>query len=252
MIKFSMKPQRNEAWKPPPVLQTSDADATPDFSFDVNPSCTYWLSLRTFDPKYWSKITDYVYAAQDRMICPYLTAEIRQNATDADGTASLEAMHRMASSAAMAVYNRYKLRENLMPATSYNGERSWAAEDRADMKHYGLLMAGVEYSFWVIEAKAKYFGGTTAGWEGCSARRLARGRLDIEPQAKIFAEWLNEIHRWGLTVHAPEVQYDINVCIGLLNAVRPEKKRKREGVSGAYDDGGPQRHRVPDDHQHGF
>lgn len=36
----------------------------------------------------------------------------------------------------------------------------------------------------------------------------------MQDQIKIFAQWLNEVHRWGLAVHAPAVYEDIRVCVG--------------------------------------
>ena len=31
---------------------------------------------------------------------------------------------------------------------------------------------------------------------------------------KNFIKWVNEIHRWGLTVHGPGCERDVKVCMG--------------------------------------
>lgn len=210
MIKFNMEPIPEEPWKAPPILPEEDKAEPVELLCDIMPDCAYWVSVETFGREFenqMSKIRDYVYVAQHRILCTYFSIEHKPNGEDA-----LKEKHQIATAAAIVLYNRYELRKC---GLEKSGEL-WTERNTSVLRHYGLIITRNEYSFWVIRARIAKDG----VWQGCQMERLVRGclarggYLDMQDQIKIFAQWLNEVHRWGLTVHAPAVYEDIRVCVG--------------------------------------
>ena len=50
-------------------------------------------------------------------------------------------------------------------------------------------------------------------WQGCKVVETTPGNLLTRPNAEHYAHWVNEIHRWALTVHGPSCQKDVQFCI---------------------------------------
>jgi hypothetical protein len=46
-------------------------------------------------------------------------------------------------------------------------------------------------------------------WQGCTVRELAAGDCTKRSSVKVIVEWINEIHRWGMCVHAPSCENDV-------------------------------------------
>src|SRR3569833_2953512 len=65
-----------------------------------------------------------------------------------------------------------------------------------------------------LEAKAG--GGASAppssAWRGCGARSIYSGKCDCAHDMSVLVDWINEIHRWAVEVHAPAVVKDAEVC----------------------------------------
>ena len=43
--------------------------------------------------------------------------------------------------------------------------------------------------------------------------RLVQNDCESREGVSWFVNWINEIHHWGLTVHGPSCERDINYCI---------------------------------------
>ena len=44
-------------------------------------------------------------------------------------------------------------------------------------------------------------------------RRVYQSDCSFNQGVKSFVDWVNEIHRWGLTVHGPSCEIDVKYCI---------------------------------------
>ncbi|EOD47335.1 hypothetical protein UCRNP2_5922 [Neofusicoccum parvum UCRNP2] len=106
------------------------------FTFHTRPDCSYWISLHAFNRLYHSFLPAVVSIRQDCILCPYLSVDFKKN----EKTTS-EAVSQVPVSSAIAVYNRYKLKQRRM-----QGQAS-AAGQYAFLRHYGLVIAGGSYQF---------------------------------------------------------------------------------------------------------
>jgi hypothetical protein len=196
MIQLVAKPE--DHWEPPPVLD-SNVPLKP-YNFDIRPDCSYWISLQAFNPSYRSSVTEYVSVRNERILCPYLTIEFKK-----DDSTLRKARRQVAVASALALYNRWKLTVARLVAT----EKPWTERRKKVLKHYGLTFTGRSYEFWCIEPTLSSEG----SWIGCRMYRLIQSKLITPRDVHLFINWINEIHRWGLTVHGPSCESDIKHCI---------------------------------------
>ena len=61
------------------------------------------------------------------------------------------------------------------------------------------------------EASTSAVGAEThvSSWHGCEMRRLAQGDCTAPRDVQRLANWINEIHRWGVTIYSESVQRNI-------------------------------------------
>ncbi|KAH7062703.1 hypothetical protein B0J12DRAFT_736214 [Macrophomina phaseolina] len=229
MIKMHIRPHPDDAWNAPPIIRRPSIVMGPDWSYVIKPDCMYWLSLQGFRHEYGSQMKDYVFVAGKRILSPYLSIEHKP-----DDKEYRKAKHQIVCSAALAVFNRFQLRQTTLQRRG----QPWADTDMDIVRHYGLHMMGRDYGFWLIRPIISPEG----IWDGCRMERLVRGQLDIESEIKVFIHWLNEIHRWGLTVHAQAVRQDIDICISedQGNQVQSGSTRSVEGDSNNIDEERPE------------
>lgn len=73
------------------------------------------------------------------------------------------------------------------------------------------------YTFWCIRLKEQGLGDPISphdwNWPGCDVIEATPGNLLTAPNVEHFIHWVNEIHRWGLTVHGPSCQNNVQFCI---------------------------------------
>ncbi|MCJ1400074.1 hypothetical protein MMC11_003277 [Xylographa trunciseda] len=207
MIELVAKPTTSPGsrWCPPPV--TIQADIA-EYDFDVRPDCQYWLSVRSFNPSYTRLFSRYVYVHNDRITCPYFTIEFKK-----DGTTVELAQNQVAVAATVALYNRSLLKVERLKLT----KRRWTGKHTSSLRHYGVILHGPVYTFWCIRLKEQ---GPREpifphdwNWPGCDMIEATPGNLLTAPNVEHFIHWVNEIHRWGLTVYGPSCQKDIQFCI---------------------------------------
>lgn len=215
MIEPVVKPttSANSRWRPPPASIRADSL---DYDFDVRPDCQYWLSVRSFNPEYLRLFSRYLYIHNDRITAPYLTIEFKK-----DGGSVDKAQNQVAAAAATALYNRCLLKVERLKVTC----KRWTAKHTTSLRHYGLTLQGASFTFWCIRLKEVPENVTPQAWTwpGCDMVEATTGNLLTSPNVTHFIHWVNEIHRWGLSVHGPSCQKDVQFCI--------EKREKRVRTS---------------------
>jgi hypothetical protein len=213
MIQLIAKPEK--LWEQPPVLDRT-VPYKP-YNFDIRPDCSYWTSLQAFNPAYRKTVGEYVSIRKNRILCPYLTIEFKK-----DDSTLRKARNQVAVASALALYNRWKLKKDRLDAV----KKPWSERHEKVLKHYGLTFTGGDYEFWCIEPTLDSQG----SWSGCRMYRLAQNDCESSEGVSSFVNWVNEIHRWGLTVHGPSCERDIKCCINSTpGAVRTSLGTEGEG-----------------------
>ncbi|KAK4994548.1 hypothetical protein LTR66_005437, partial [Elasticomyces elasticus] len=192
-------------WEQPPILNPDVAWRR--YAFDIRPDCFYWMSLQAFNPDYRKTVEVLVFVKQTRILCPYLTIESKK----VDSSA-LKARNQVAAAAAIALYNRWKLKERRLHTT---GEPR-SEKHTSVLRHYGLTFTGNVYEFWCITPNPSHASASqtsspppppttlqssnapTSNWTGCHMRRVQRNACDTIAGVRELVDWINEIHRWGL------------------------------------------------------
>lgn len=196
----------HDQWLGPPIIKIDNS--TKEFDFDVRPDCQYWLSLRSFNPKYIKYFSDYVYVLRYRITCPYFTIEFKRD----DGTI-LKAENQVAAVAAVALYSRCRLKKERLVQT----RKRWTQKHTASLRHYGLTFAGPRYQLWWIRLRQdpdkRSITPKKWEWPGCEMVKAGDGDLGLLEDARTLVDWVNEIHRWGLGVHRLSCERDVQFCI---------------------------------------
>ncbi|GAP91050.2 hypothetical protein SAMD00023353_1502190 [Rosellinia necatrix] len=201
MLRLACPPDE-ENWLPPPILDRDAAaaanDDDDDWSWDVRPDCAYWLSLAGFNPDYLFQVEACTFVRRTAT-CPYLTVEFER-----DGQSEDVAVNRVAAAGSLALYGRWRLHSEARAAAP-----APPADDLPNVRHYALTCAGSRFTLWVLRPTAR--GGR---WDGCTVTKLARADCADACQAARLADWINEIHRWGLSEHGPSCGRDIEAILG--------------------------------------
>ena len=192
MLEFVRKPDRGIEWETPPLCSSLDVQEYPTYNFDVRPDCSYWVSLHAISSRYAEQVESFLHVAQGRMICPYLTVEFKR-----DDNSFEKAMEQAATFGALALYNRYRLR-NLAVSDG------WTHEQDCQLRHYVLTITKSRYKLWCIRPNLK-----DGKWNGCDMKKIFVASLESERGVKSFVDWLNEVHRWGLNNHIESCERDI-------------------------------------------
>ncbi|KAF2872274.1 hypothetical protein BDV95DRAFT_379477 [Massariosphaeria phaeospora] len=199
-------------WKAPPRVKPSHAPAP--WTWDIQPDFTYWLTAQDFS------VSECIVAAVTYVECfsasPYFTIEFENDthtlrSQDERGDVHSPAVKRLAAAGAIALYNRFLLWERARQHDSTD----WNVTPEETIRHFGLTVHQHLYTFWVFRPHFDVHW----KWAGCGMAYLTFGKFNSNTWGLIrFADWINEIHRWGMTVHAPAVKEEVNVC---LKAERP-------------------------------
>ena len=200
MLELDAKANVNsfKCWDSPPVLKSDRS--LKEYDFDIRPDCAYWLSLQAFDGDYVTKVRAWAVIIKDRATCPYLFIEFKKDDKD-----SSSAYNKVAAAASLALYNRFNLRTRAEQA----GE-SPEQIPIGNIKNYGITFQGPSFVVWCIQPKLRESAGE---WAGCTMTSLRHGRCNYKSDVKALTDWINEIHRWGLSVHGPSCENDIKICI---------------------------------------
>lgn len=192
-------------WKQPPILDQTDETSRAEYDLDVAPDARYWLTLRGFDSKLRPDVHSCTLVCKD-VCCPYFTIEFRKHAKED----LLIARRRLAVTGAQALYNRWLLRNSRLRIEG----TSWTSGHWAHIKHYGVILAGQYYTFWCISPEKQAHLGNK--WTGCTMQKVFDGDMSsLDEDIKEFANWINEIHRWGMMEHAHGCEEDVMVSLGI-------------------------------------
>jgi hypothetical protein len=185
-------------WVAPPSFEES-----PEFKFELRPDCSYWLSLTGCNSDYRSELRSAVYVHDEDWITrPYFTIEFKKHDQSND-----QATWQACAAASMPLYNRYLLKRKALAVRA----EEWTDFDRAQMKQYILAFDGSEYDIWVLCARLSEDSST---WDGCSVTNIYRSMCTSKVGVLRLKSWINEIHRWSLSVHAAGCQTGDNLGVG--------------------------------------
>lgn len=106
----------------------------------------------------------------------------------------------------MGLYNRYLLKCKALAI----GAKDWTDSDKSQMKHYILTFVGAFYQVWVLRARFSEGG---VAWDGCFIRNLWRSSCNSKLGVRRLESWINEIHRWGLSIHVADCQADVKTIL---------------------------------------
>jgi hypothetical protein len=137
--------------------------------------------------------------------CPYFTVEFKR-----DGEPDDVAIKQVAAAGSIALYNRFRLYRNALQSHAIKESIAWTPTPATEIRHFGLTCVGSTFSLWVLKPA------TTEGgdWAGCTMERLRGGDCEASVHnTKVLVEWINEIHRWGVTMHGPACKDEIKVCL---------------------------------------
>ncbi|KAL1651278.1 hypothetical protein SLS58_000617 [Diplodia intermedia] len=195
----SIQPNPDTSWEAFPVL--AEDSNTKRYDFALFPDAHYWLSVQAFSSNWTSVAHNYAHISGRRSTSPYLTVEYKR---DTRNSGLREAVNQMTCAAILGQYNRWRLRSRVMKIRE---NISWTEEDGKAIRQYGLILAGAQAEVWVAEAQVT----KTGEWMGSRVRRLWDGELKGIDDIDHLVNWINEIHHWGLGVHAEEVRKDVQM-----------------------------------------
>lgn len=201
MIQLVAKPER--LWKSPPII---DTPPTKDYNFDVRPDCSYWIPIDVFNDRYQNLVMELTFVKYTKILCPYLSIEFKK-----DDSKQEKAESQVAVAGSIALYNRFKLKEKRLRRKNKN----WTERRLANIRHYGITFRAEAFTVWCIRPnKPQDIGDTTTEtWTGCIMGSVHKNGCNTMVGVQNLMEWINEIHRWGLTVHGDSCQRDVQHCI---------------------------------------
>ena len=207
-VELVAKPEPKDTWVAPPIIGSPEsANLTPssEYSFDVRPDCSYWLSLKAFRQEYRSYVHHLIHTIHKKFVSPYLTIDFKR-----DLDAEVVVKNQVAAASALALYNRFRLREQRLEVA----QRPWSEEDATmNIRHYGLTMQGSQYEVWCMTPTLS----DDRRWAGCEMRLVGYGHCEEPYDVRELIKWINEIHYWGLTIHGPACQNDAKEMLSKMN-----------------------------------
>ena len=177
---------RREKWKP-----KKEGPSIPigryTYDWDIKPGTTYGVSIRMFDVKHRRELglkECQPWLAEYRvMVCPYLTVEYK--CTVENGKAS-DARYQNTAASVLWLHQRKQIREALGLTLD-------------DLKHFSITIVDSRYTI----SEARFQDGLYY------VRALVRGFLTAMDGLKLYIEWNNAIHTWGLGANASSFKEDI-------------------------------------------
>ncbi|KAF2229877.1 hypothetical protein EV356DRAFT_455008, partial [Viridothelium virens] len=201
MTQLRSAPSLGAHWAPPPLLPASSRGVTDtaEHGFDLRPDCAYWLSLRSFNEDYGFHARNVAFVNKE-VTCPYLTIEFKRTDTKEE-----EAHRQAAAAGSLARYNRYMLRKGAVSALG----RQWSEDDTANIKHYAFTFSRTDCTIWVLHMHSD----TDGQWTGCEMNYLQSLNCRKAREVRELVDWINEIHRWASSKHAPACENDIKTIL---------------------------------------
>ena len=189
---------RRDKWKPqkqgPPLPESRFT-----YDWDLEPDSTYAVSISMFNSEYRRELHLDAFQAwvaeKDVSVCPYLTVEYKSSEK---GGKEGQAANQAIAAAVLWLYQRKDLRKTVGEA--YDG-----------LNHFMITL--VDSNYVISEARlerGKYI-----------MRRHIFGDLRQMHDLKLYIEWSNAIHAWGLGANASSFKKDIEKLVELRSAQAP-------------------------------
>ena len=200
LVEFVNKPEpKDPKWVPPP-LTTEAPSPSNEFAFDIRPDCSYWVSLQGSNKALRYMIAKIVHTIYNNFASPYFTIEFKKDDQDSE-----VALNQLAGASALALYNRFCLRQK-----RFSQKETWTTRRTRVLRHYGLTMEGEQYTVWCTRPTLT----NDFAWAGCEMEMIGYGLCSSDEDIRELIYWINEIHCWGLTKHALRVEKDIKWKMG--------------------------------------
>lgn len=182
------------------VIGQCGLDDIRDYTFDVPPNIQYWLVGAAFESScnLEERLDGCGRTDTFQRLCPYLSINIRDAGEETSPESANEEsdlmLGRLASSMAVALYNRCLLRINRLTLT----RRKWTLEQFKAIRHYGIGLNSDVAHIWVARACVDQYDDLpfepicpfTWSWSGCEIVNL--DQVTVEGS---LVDWINEIHR---------------------------------------------------------
>ena len=168
------------------------------YDWDIEPDTTYAVSIRTFDVKHRRELNlkqCHPWLAESAAVCPYLTVEYK--CTEKTGKSS-DARYQNTAASVLWLHQRKQIRQAL-------------GHTLADLKHFSITFLDSNYSIWEASFRDGLY----------RIHNLVRGDLTTMDDLKLYTEWNNAIHSWGLGANASSFKEDIVALLELRRNQQP-------------------------------
>lgn len=209
LAEVSRRTYRKSKWGPPPdikyplppLIPTTKPAAIRPYEFRLKPDITYYLSLKALNHEHRDEVSRFTPVVSQCAIAAYLTVELKK-----DNHTEEQAQNQATATSAMWLYHRVILRQKRLAAEKVDRSPS----DFEDLKHYVMTLRGSLFTFWVTVPTMS----ADSTWKGCTMRKLYSANLGSEEKVMRLAQWVNEIHNWGLGPWADGVVDDLEIVLG--------------------------------------
>ena len=181
---------RRDKWKP-----HKQGPSMPEskfvFDWELEPDTSYAVSIRMFNLEYREKLHSQAFqswvAEKDVAVCPYLTVEYKCSRT---GGKQTHATNQATAAAVLWLYQRKNLRDTIGKA--YEG-----------LSHFWITIVDSNY----VISEGRLTG------NGYIMREQVTGNLIKVEDLRLYIEWSNAIHAWGLGANAHTFKEDIETLV---------------------------------------
>ena len=198
--KFKSGPPPDIKYPLPPLMPTTKPAIFRPYEFRINPDMTFYLSLKAVNPQYRFEVFRFTPVVSECAIAAYFTIQFKK-----DNHTAEQAQNQATAASAMWLYHRVVLRKKRLDAEKVDPSASHFEE----LKHYTITLRGLFYTIWVTVPSMNADG----EWKGCTMRKLCNANFGSEEMVIKFAQWVNEIHNWGLGSWADGIIDDIKIVL---------------------------------------
>lgn len=189
---------RRDKWKPE-KQGPSMSQGTYVYDWELEPDTSYAVSIRMFNLEYRNELhVDALLpwvAEKDVAVCPYLTIEYK---CSSKGGNLAHATNQATAAAVLWLHQRKGLRNTI--GRSFDG-----------LSHFTIVI--IDSTYVISEARPK-------GNEYMIQEQVT-GDLTRIDDLRLYIEWSNAIHAWGLGANASTFKKDIELLVALRSAQTP-------------------------------
>ena len=186
---------RRDKWKPR-KQGPSMSEGRFIYDWELEPGTSYAVSISMFNLEYRKKLHLDAFqtwvAEQDVAVCPYLTVEYK---CSGKGGTQAQATNQAIAAAVLWLYQRKNLRKTI--GKGFDG-----------LSHFLIII--VDSSYTILEGRLHD--------DEYIMREQVTGDLARIDHLKLYIEWSNAIHAWGLRANARSFKEDIEMLVELRSA----------------------------------